>query len=115
MTSSDRTGIQVERLREWREKRGWSQRELARLCGLGEAQVSKYENGHTDPSASVLKAMCIQLGVSADYVLGLSDSPRGDLVTALREDERKLLESLLAGDGPTALTIVSDMLRQQTK
>jgi transcriptional regulator with XRE-family HTH domain len=115
MTSSDRTGIQVERLREWREKRGWSQRELARLCGLGEAQVSKYENGHTDPSASVLKAMCSQLGVSADYVLGLSDSPRGDLVTALRDDERQLLEALLAGDGPTVLTIVSDMLRHQPK
>ncbi len=77
--------------------------------------MSKYENGHTDPSASVLKAIATQLGVSADYLLGLSDSPRGDLVTSLREDERKLLEALLAGDGPTALTIVSDMLRQQAK
>jgi transcriptional regulator with XRE-family HTH domain len=115
MNSTEKTGIQTDRLKAWREKRGWSQRELARLCGLGIAQVSKYENGHTDPSASVLKTISSQLGVSADYLLGLSDSPRGDLATSLRDDERKLLEALLAGDGPTALTIVSDMLRQQSK
>lgn len=115
MTSNPKSGLQIMRLKEWREKRGWSQRELARLCGIGVAQVSKYENGLSDPSASVLKSISSQLGISADYLLGLTDSPRGDLGNALRQDELRLLEALTAGDGPSALAILSDMLRQQTK
>ena len=99
MTSNPKSGLHIASLKEWREKRGWSQRELARLCRIGVAQVSKYENGLSDPSSSVLKSISSQLGVSADYLLGLSDSPRGDLVTSVREDERKLLEALLAGGG----------------
>jgi transcriptional regulator with XRE-family HTH domain len=113
--ASTRTVLRADRLKFWREKYGWSQRELARLCGLGEAQVNKYENGQTDPSSKYLKALAEVLEVSTDYLLGLTDSPRGELANSLKEEERQLLDALATGDSPTALAIVSDMLRQQTK
>jgi len=90
---NQRGGIQTERLRSWREKRGLSQRELARLSGIGEAQVSKYENGNVDPSATYLKKMAEVLQVSADYLLGLSDDPKGQLgANEMNNDERDLLD-----------------------
>lgn len=110
-----RTVLRADRLRVWREKHGWSQRELARLCGLGEAQVNKYENGQTDPSAKYLKAVAEQLGISTDYLLGLTDIPHGQLGDTLKPEERQLLDALAAGDSPTLLTIASEVLRQQSK
>jgi transcriptional regulator with XRE-family HTH domain len=107
--------LQIDRLRHARQELGWSQRELARRCGLGDAQVNKYENGHTDPSATYLGIIAIALGVSSDYLLGMTDNPRGQLGDTLKPQERDLLHALATGDSPKALTIVSDMLRQQAK
>lgn len=81
-------------MREAREALGISQRELARRCGISEAQISKYEKGTIDPSSTFLKNIAEALNVSADYLLGLTNEPRGhlgdDLVT---EDEESLLHS----------------------
>lgn len=86
--------LRTDRLREAREKHGWSQRELARLCGLGEAQIHRYETGVSDPAAKYLKIIADKLGVSADYLLGLSDNLRGQLGDSeLSEDERAVLDA----------------------
>lgn len=63
------------RLREARERFQLSQRELAARCGMGEKQVWRYENGESEPSADHLARLARQLSVSADYLLGLVDSP----------------------------------------
>jgi transcriptional regulator with XRE-family HTH domain len=87
--------LRVDRLREARDRRGWSQRELAARCGLSEIQVYRYENGKSDPSASHLSLVANQLGVSTDYLLDLSDIPNGQLLeTDLNRDERDLIEVL---------------------
>jgi transcriptional regulator with XRE-family HTH domain len=86
--------LRTDRLRESREQRGWSQRELARLCDLGENQIHRYEAGKADPSATHLRLIADRLGVSTDYLLGLSDNPRGQLGDSeLNEDERAVLEA----------------------
>src|SRR4051812_37047705 len=84
--------IHGDRLRKIRDKRGLSQRELARLCNIGEAQIYRYENSKGEPSADYLARIARQLEVSTDYLLGLS----GDEVGHLREepltvDQRRLL------------------------
>jgi len=114
MIVHQKSALRTERLREWREKRGMSQRELARLCGIGDAQVSKYENGHTDPSATYLRIMAEVLQVSADYLLGLTDDPRGHLGDSLSAEERQLLDALAVGDGPVALKFASEILSHQS-
>src|SRR5262245_41208509 len=64
-----------ERFRKIREERGLSQRELTQRCHLGTNQINRYENGVTEPSITVLQVIATQLGVTADYLIGLSDNP----------------------------------------
>jgi transcriptional regulator with XRE-family HTH domain len=111
MIVRNKAGLRTDRLRATREQRGWSQRELARLCGLGEAQVNKYEKGHTDPSATYLKIMAETLGVSSDYLLGLSDMPNGQLGDALKSDERQLLDAYIANDNASLLEMITERMR----
>lgn len=86
--------LRRDRLKDLREQRGLSQRELARLCGLGETQINKYENGLSDPSSTNLTAIARQLDVSTDYLVGLTDDPKL-LVREpeLNPDERVMLET----------------------
>ncbi len=62
-----------------REQRGYSRRELARLCGLAESVISKYESGSSEPNIESLKLIAETLTVSADYLLGLTDDPHGHI------------------------------------
>lgn len=59
---------------------GLSQGEFARCIGIGQVSVSQYERGDREPSLSKLKQIAERLGVSADWLLGLTDErtpPRG--------------------------------------
>lgn len=60
-----------ERLKHARERKGWSQRELARQAGVRHAIISELETGKkTDTMGSILKRLARALGVSVDYLLG---------------------------------------------
>ena len=103
--------MRTDRLRALREQRGWSQRELALRCGLGDSQINKYESGQHDPSATYLKLIAEQLTVSTDYLLGLSDYPYNDKDNALSAEERKLIGAYAAGDNATLLEMITERLR----
>lgn len=49
-----------------REDRGLSQEQVARLAGVTQSAVSKYENGRLQPSGSTYKAICKALGIHRD-------------------------------------------------
>lgn len=88
-----------DRLKEIRELRQISQRELASACGLGEKQIWRYENGKNDPEADTLARIAKELDVTADYLLGLVDDPRERLEEEeLSPTERKLLSAYRRGD-----------------
>jgi transcriptional regulator with XRE-family HTH domain len=81
------------RLRQIRENKGYSQRELGRLCNLGANQINRYENGISDPTIHTLKSIADQLEVSTDYLLGVSDDPIVQVrEPALNRDERAIVE-----------------------
>lgn len=84
----------VNRLREIRKSRGWTQRELAHVCGLAENMIYRYENGRVDPTATTLTVIAEKLNVSTDYLLGLVDESQ-TIVTEnnLQSDERDLVNS----------------------
>lgn len=46
---------------------------------MGEIQISRYESGRGEPSATYLARIAQELNVSADYLLGLSDKTHGQL------------------------------------
>ena len=80
-------GLKPDRLQTLRMQRGLSQRELARLAGIGETQIHKYEKGESDPSAKNLALIADQLNVSSDYLLGRTDMPNGLLGDMTFSDE----------------------------
>ena len=60
------------KLKEIRESKGLSQRELARRIGSSSSLISRYEKG-TSMTDETIKKMCKALEVNADYFLGLTD------------------------------------------
>ncbi|HOE61706.1 MAG TPA: helix-turn-helix transcriptional regulator [Kiritimatiellia bacterium] len=61
-----------------REKRGNKpQSQMAKELGMKQPMHARYESGMTLPSAELLFHICSKLGVSADWLLGLSDDETG--------------------------------------
>ncbi len=107
--------LRPDRLQALREQRGLSQRELARLCGLSFTQIHKYENNQTDPTSVSLTLMAEHLGVSTDYLLGLTDDPRGHVGDdTLDKDEQSLLNTYRREGWPGVASLSVDKWRQQT-
>ena len=65
--------VLARRLRKMRIKRGMSQRELAVLLECSRGAISNYELGHNLPNLTQLMGICLELGCSADYMVGLID------------------------------------------
>lgn len=62
------------RLKELREYKDISQAEMAKILNISQQHYSLYETGKTVMNVEKLIALCKALNVSADYVLGLSDT-----------------------------------------
>ena len=69
--------ITGQRLRALREKRGQSQEEIAKLIGVGRTTYLKYESGENKPTRK-LKELAALFNVSTDYIMGVSDNPKGE-------------------------------------
>ena len=63
----------ASRLKSARKKRSLSQAELGRRSGLPSEVISRYESEFGRPSADNLRLICTGLGVSSDYLIGVSD------------------------------------------
>ena len=59
------------RLREAREKNGWTQAELALRTGLRPSAISHFEVGRRSPSTENLWRLLFVLKVPAEWILGL--------------------------------------------
>ena len=61
------------RLRQCRLEAGLKQVAAAKLMKIGQQSISDYENNKAQPSADVVVKMAKAYGVSADYLLGMTD------------------------------------------
>lgn len=85
------------KLKFLRESRKWSQEYLAKRAGVTKSAISTYEQGIRTPSSDVLCAFAKSFGVSADFLLGLTEHRSVDLDGLSEYDEalvRELIESL---------------------
>ena len=62
-----------ERLKALRAEKNIGQNRLARDIDVSNASISYWENGKQEPSAEVIFKLAEYFGVSADYLLGLTD------------------------------------------
>lgn len=62
-----------KRLKELREEKGLTQKELAQALHLHSVTYLHYEKAQREPPLSVLVDMALFFDVSVDYLLGLSN------------------------------------------
>jgi transcriptional regulator with XRE-family HTH domain len=78
----------AEKLSKLRNERGLTQQEMAKLIGVGIAQMRRYEKGKSSPTLEIIKNIARSLGVSADELI-FDEEER---VAAAKILDRRLLE-----------------------
>ena len=64
------------RIKALRQKKGWSQRELARLAGVRHATLAELETGmRTETRTDIARRLAKTLGVTVDYLVGMYEDP----------------------------------------
>lgn len=96
--------MKAERLRNLREARGYTQDDLAELIGTTRLQIYRWESGKHDPPSEAVAALAKVLGVSSDYLLGLSDSFNSN--TKLSLAETTVVSAMRSGDYKTAIKAI---------
>lgn len=64
----------ASKLRDLRTERGILQKQAADEMKISRTAYSNYEQGIREPSYDVLKIICLYYGVSADYLIGITDN-----------------------------------------
>lgn len=60
----------MNKIREYRKQRKWTQGELAERLGVERSAVAKWESGKSQPQAARLVALAEIFGCSVDEILG---------------------------------------------
>lgn len=94
--------ILYRRMAELREERGWSQQELADRIGVTRQTCCNYESRNRRPDCDILARMCTVFDVSADYLLGLSNTRKPEYAeiaktTGLSQEAIDFLNNAIAG------------------
>jgi transcriptional regulator with XRE-family HTH domain len=66
-----------ERLRGLRKSLGYSQNELAKMIGITQASINRYEHDTITPPPETFLWYADYFGVSLDYIYGRTDEPQG--------------------------------------
>ena len=62
-----------ERLKDLREEKELSQRELAKKLAIGHTSIARWERGDVEPNASSIIMLALFFDVTAGYLLGLEN------------------------------------------
>jgi MerR family transcriptional regulator, light-induced transcriptional regulator len=98
----------ANRIKELRKLKGYTQKELASLLGIGQTTVANYEQGTRVPDAEKLNKIADLFEVTLDYLLGRSEkiSPSNKEVKSkvidLESADKAYLDFLLKGDSKEA-------------
>ena len=66
----------MNRLRDLRKKRGYTQVKMQMLTGIDQSDYSKLENGKRWYTYEQLKSIALALDTSMDYLAGITDEER---------------------------------------
>lgn len=66
----------TERMKDLREDNDWTQADVASYLNLQREQYRRYEAGLNEIKASFLIKLCKLYGVSADYILGFTNTKK---------------------------------------
>jgi len=97
----------VNRLKEIRLSKGWSQAQLGKKLNCTDVTVSRYETGQHSMGDDIIVRICDIFGCSADYLLGRSStggllltSEEESIILALRRADGRAIEMVNVALGP---------------
>ena len=67
---------QIVNLKQFRQIASLTQTQAAESIGIDQRQWSRYENGINELSIKYLKAICTKHKINANWILGLSTTPK---------------------------------------
>ena len=83
-------------LREWREHRGWSQRQLAERVGIPKSVISRYETGDRRIHLGMLFRLMAALEIKPAQFFAPPGEPSADAVIANESpDQRRRIVAIL--------------------
>ncbi len=65
----------IDRITSLREDHDYKQKEIAQILGIKQSAYSKYEKRRTKIQVEDIIKLCKLYNVSADYILGFTDTP----------------------------------------
>ncbi len=92
--------LNIDRLREKREAKGWSKNYASEEMGIEQSVYYRYESGECAPSYSAIKNMALTLQTSVEYLTDVldDDTPRELLVNYRDSKLRYILEFYSSSD-----------------
>ncbi len=80
--------LNINRLKEKRESKGWSKNYASEEMGLAQSVYLRYESGENAPSYSAIKNMALTLGTSVEYLTDKSDDDTPNEIIVNCKDPR---------------------------
>ena len=72
MYNSDKVVVSVNRIKELRVAKGWTQAELGQMLNCSDVAIGRYENGKRGIDISTICRLCEIFDCTADYLIGRS-------------------------------------------
>ncbi len=85
-----------ERLKDLRIENGYKQEEVAKILNVTTSGYGYYEQGRNEPSLETIQKIATTFKVSADYLLGIIDTPNHSVELTITEDLSLSEEELAA-------------------
>lgn len=82
----------MDRIKELRQKKGWTQAQLGKKIGVAKTTICGYEAGERQPDIEKICAICDQFNCTADYLIGRSETR----LPAVTDEQARLLEAYQA-------------------
>lgn len=81
-----------DKIKELREGKNISQKELSELVGVSDAMISMYEKNKKGPSVEVVTKLADALNVSTDYLLDVETIAENEIPENIRAVARDLMD-----------------------
>lgn len=108
----------MNRIKELREQKNMTQKDLAELLYVEPHTISRYESGIISPDIEAFKTMAQHFGTSIDYIVGLSNEPWPTIPVMenqLSKDERALIHGYRKLDAINKTKVESYLLGMLNK
>jgi len=63
------------RIRDLREDKDWTQRQISKMLEMTQPQYNRYEQGYRDIPSEILIKLADLFNTSTDYILGRTSNP----------------------------------------